>query len=239
MPTVTLTDPVAGNVVTAGLHTANNAALRSALNAGLDTANWASGRIFAPSKLMQEAATKFQGLNWNGTDWVPSTTPQVYGTRLAAIVDVNTTAVETTLYSQAIAANDMSTNKRLIVHASGDFLHNNGAADTLTFRMKFGTKTLASSASTLGGVASVTRRPWFMTPTNSFVANQLATNVQDLAFQVAGTDTSGSPFTLNLFNNDTGTEDTTAIVTFSLTVQWSASSVNNSWRIRECFLLLV
>lgn len=73
MASITLTDPVAGTVVSAGLHANNNSALRTAVNGGLDTANWAAGKIFAPSKLMQEAATTGQAIVWNGTTWVPTT----------------------------------------------------------------------------------------------------------------------------------------------------------------------
>src|SRR5262249_20492170 len=39
MGLITLTDPVAGTVITAGLHANNNAALRTAINGGLDNNN--------------------------------------------------------------------------------------------------------------------------------------------------------------------------------------------------------
>lgn len=65
MPTISLTLPVAGTTVTAGLHSANYSALQTLLNGGLDTSNWASGKIFAPSKLMQESAVDGDGLAYD------------------------------------------------------------------------------------------------------------------------------------------------------------------------------
>src|SRR6266542_600043 len=67
MPTISLSLPVAGPVVTAGLHANNYTILQTLLNGGLDTANWASGKIFAPSKLMQESAVDGDGLAWDNT----------------------------------------------------------------------------------------------------------------------------------------------------------------------------
>lgn len=46
-------------------------AIQTALN-GLDNNNFAAGLIFDPAKLMQDAATKGQGLSWNGAAWVPA-----------------------------------------------------------------------------------------------------------------------------------------------------------------------
>src|SRR6266542_982317 len=67
MPTISLSLPVAGPVVTAGLHANNYTILQTLLNGGLDTANWASGKIFAPSKLMQESAVDGDGIAWDNT----------------------------------------------------------------------------------------------------------------------------------------------------------------------------
>ena len=72
MPTISLTLPVSGTVITAGLHSTNYTTIQNAINGGLDTANWASGKIFAPSKFMQEGATTGQTLQWNGSIWAPT-----------------------------------------------------------------------------------------------------------------------------------------------------------------------
>jgi hypothetical protein len=70
--TISLTNPIAGTVIAAGLHATNYTVIQTVINGNLDTNNWATGKIFAPSKLMQEAATVGQKLEWNGTIWVPA-----------------------------------------------------------------------------------------------------------------------------------------------------------------------
>jgi hypothetical protein len=84
MATITLTLPTAGTVITAGLHATNYTAIQGAINGGLDTANWASGKIFAPSKFLQEGATNGQAIVWNGSIWAPATpsSAPAYGTTL-------------------------------------------------------------------------------------------------------------------------------------------------------------
>jgi len=74
MGTITLTNPVAGTVVTAGLHATNYTTIQTVINGNLDTNNWGAGKIFAPSKLMQEGATDKQILQWNNgsTLWGPA-----------------------------------------------------------------------------------------------------------------------------------------------------------------------
>jgi hypothetical protein len=81
---ISLTLPVAGTVITAGLHATNYTSLQSLLNGGLDTANWAAGKIFPPSKLTQEGATTGQAIVWNGSAWAPATqtSAPAYGTTL-------------------------------------------------------------------------------------------------------------------------------------------------------------
>lgn len=50
---------------------ANFNAIATILNGNLDTANWATGKIFAPAKITQSGASVGMALIWNGTDWVP------------------------------------------------------------------------------------------------------------------------------------------------------------------------
>lgn len=258
MPTINLTLPVSGTVITAGLHSTNYTALQNLLNAGLDTANWATGKIFGIDKLMQNSAVDGDGIAWDNAAaiWkrttdkplrvgalasVPSAAvalPSVYG-RLGAAVDVANTAVETTLFSQTINANDLSTNKRLVLVGSGDYLHNNGASDTITLRLKFGTFTLTLPASSLGGTIGATRRPWSLLSWETMIANQSATNAQVASSQVRANDTAGGALTISISNLDMAAIDTTVNQTLSFTAQWSAASVNNSWRLRELELLLV
>jgi hypothetical protein len=67
MPTISLTLPVAGTVAQAGLVASDFTSIQNLLNGGLDTANWAFGKIFAPSKIMQESAVDGDGLAWDNS----------------------------------------------------------------------------------------------------------------------------------------------------------------------------
>jgi hypothetical protein len=73
VPTISLTLPTAGTVITAGLHSANYSSLQTLLNGGLDTSNWASGKIFDPAKIMQSGASTGQVMEWDGANWTPTT----------------------------------------------------------------------------------------------------------------------------------------------------------------------
>ena len=258
MPSITLTNPVAGTVVAAGLHATNYTALQNLLNGGLDTANWAAGKIFAPSKFMQEGAVAGQYIAWSGSQFQP-TTPSVAAldkvvgfvyARATATVDVQNSAAETSIFSQSIGANDMSTNRCLRLTAIGDYLHNNVGTDTLIWRIKFGGVTLyQSNASNLGNVTSANRKPWRMDVT---LANLGATNSQMLQAQInsqamsANTPTTGiGTLAVDNFANGNagistlGTVDTTLAQTLDVTMQWSAANLNNSWRLRYALLELV
>jgi hypothetical protein len=73
--TINLTNPIAGTTITAGLHATNYTLIQTVINGNLDTNNWAAGKIFAPSKLTQEAATDGQVVTWDNatTTWKPKT----------------------------------------------------------------------------------------------------------------------------------------------------------------------
>lgn len=249
MPTVTLTLPTAATVITAGLHANNYTILQTFLNGGLDTANWASGKIFAPSKLMQEAATAKDGLLWNAAAaiWEPKGVAGVYD-RVTATADIQNTAAETSIYTKSIVGGDMGTSKGLRLTMSGDYLHNNGAGDAIAFRVKFGGSTLWQPANfTLGGTASAIRHPWIWTV---LLENVGAANSQQLAVKLEGAATTEAAPTTgigNLTNAFVGyggnaglsAIDTASAQTLDVTVQWSAASANNSWRLRKATLELV
>lgn len=71
MGTITLALPTAGTVVAAGLHSSNYSIIQALANGGIDNNNFAAGKIFDPSKIMQNGATAGQGLVWNGSNWAP------------------------------------------------------------------------------------------------------------------------------------------------------------------------
>jgi hypothetical protein len=76
LPSITLTLPTSGTVITAGLHSNNYTALQTLLNGGLDNNNFAAGKIFDPAKLMQNGAIDGDPLGWDNTlvKWVPAST---------------------------------------------------------------------------------------------------------------------------------------------------------------------
>jgi hypothetical protein len=250
MGTISLTNPVAATVITAGLHATNYTTLQTVINGNLDNNNWAAGAIFAPSKFTQEAAARQDGMVWNGTIWIPRAVANVYD-RATTTVDVQTSAAETAIYSKSIAANDMGNSKMLRLTLLGDYLHNNVAADTILPRIKFGGNTFWGNASNLGNAIGAARHPWHL---YLHIANLGATNSQmvlgqfgPIEFANAAAPSAGigqGLATTAPLGSDTGiatlgTIDTTTAQTLEVSVQWSASSANNSWRMRYGVLEIV
>ncbi len=188
-------------------------------------------------------ATKF--LRGDGS-WVAGI-PLIYD-RATGTVDVQTSAVETSIYTKSIAGNDMGTTRSLRLTLMGDYLHNNVAGDTITARVKFGGTTFwDASLGALGGTASAIRHPWRFVVT---IANLAATNSQEISGQVSlalttdvapttGIGGASGQFEIPFASNGLGAIDTTALQTLAVTVQWSASSANNSWRQRYGVLELL
>lgn len=75
MPTITLTLPTSGTVITAGLHSNNYSALQTLLNGGLDNNNILASAGIVLSKLGQSGAVTSQAPVWNGSAWVPAYPP--------------------------------------------------------------------------------------------------------------------------------------------------------------------
>lgn len=72
MPTVALIVINDGAEVNASPLRSNFSDLQSALNA-LDADNWASGKLFHPNKILQDAAASGAIMEWDGSDWGPDT----------------------------------------------------------------------------------------------------------------------------------------------------------------------
>jgi hypothetical protein len=152
---------------------------------------------------------------------------------------------EHTCYSVVVGANTMGTNGSVLMQMRGDYLKNNVDADTMTFRIKFGGVTLyADTFGTIG--VSADRSPWRF---DIDLMNLGATNSQFLSASFLMMDpnntlpTAGigpivnTGTTVGLFMGlpsitTLGAVDTTSNQTLAFTVQWSASSANNSWRRR-------
>src|SRR5262249_12348429 len=83
MGTISLSLPVTGTVITAGLHSTNYTTLQKVINRNIDQNNFGARKIFDPSELTQNSATTGQGLAWSGGIWAPSTgASHNYGTTL-------------------------------------------------------------------------------------------------------------------------------------------------------------
>jgi hypothetical protein len=254
--TISLTSPIAGTVITAGLHATNYVTIQSVINGSLDANNWGAGKIFAPSKITQEGATTNQTLVWNGTIWVPTNITAIPGAvsvydRVTTAVDVQNSSSETSVYTKTITGNDMSTNRTLRCRIAGDYLHNNVPGDTIRVKIKFGgTIIWDSGANPMLSTTSANRHPWFF---YFELTNLGATNSQWLDGFIQTQIGSGAVPTVGLGSwpigdaselspistNGPATIDTTTNQTLDVTVQWSAVSVNDSWRMRKALLELV
>lgn len=155
--------------------------------------------------------------------------------------DVNTTASETTFYSVTVPANSLGTNGMAEMLILGDYLFNNSTADTCAVRVKFGGVTILGDSFGLPTSINASRWPFVW---RVFLANKGATNSQWLNFTATHVDARvGAPTTgwggLTAETADGGqggvlgpssaaTIDTTVDQTLLVSVQFSASSANNS-----------
>jgi hypothetical protein len=234
VPSITLTLPTSGTVITAGLHANNYTSLQNLLNGGLDTANWAAGKIFAPSKFMQEAAALNQAVGWDGSQWSPGDFVRILDRNVVA-VDVNNTAAETTVYTKSIAANTLGTQRSLRLTMIADQLHNNVAGDTCTLRCKYGGTTLVTLGSSFGGTLSAARRTVRLT---FEIINLNATNSQNGQLFIKYDPTTGGAIQ-EVGGAGTAAVDSTAAQTLLVSAQWSAASLNDSFKMISTTLELV
>lgn len=69
MGTISLTVPVTNTAITAAVFSNAYTIVQSVVNGNLDTANWASGKIFDSTKLMQNGADTRHAIGWTGSQW--------------------------------------------------------------------------------------------------------------------------------------------------------------------------
>jgi hypothetical protein len=189
---------------------------------------------------------------WASPAAPPDLTPfvRVYD-RVTAALDVNTDVTERTLYTKSIVGGDMSIDKMLRLTLKGDFLHNNVAGDTVRIRVKFGGTTFLSDTFDADNVIAALRQPWKLVIE---IANLGVANSQHIDAQFWGRAATEPAPTNGIGAWDAvardsvegamgistlGTIDTTTAQTLDVTVQWSASSANDSWRRRYAVLELV
>lgn len=184
MATITLTLPVSGTVITAGLHANNYTSIQSAINGGLDQNNFAAGKIFDNTKIMQGGAVTGQSLVWNGTSWVPGSNAPY---RKTTAKTVNTSVAETDLLNGeiTIGAGVLGTSGLLRLTAWGDFLNNAGAANRPQLKLKLGGTTLIDIGAGASTTASATRFGWRVV---AEIMNEGAANAQlaNMVWRIGG-----------------------------------------------------
>jgi hypothetical protein len=257
MPTISLTLPVSGTTVTAGLHAGNYTTLQTLLNGGLDTANWAPGKIFAPSKFVQEGAIDQDIIAWDqATSIYKPKAASILGKaalglaevfdRVSTLTDIQNDATEKDIYRKTITGNLLGLKRSAILILKGDYKHNNVAGDTITIKIKYGATTLWADTYNLGNVLGAQIHGYTLIID---LENLNATNSQLLTayglFELANV---GAPTTgvgkfgaagAQLIALGIASEDSTADKDLAVTVQWSAANANNSWRVRSAKMVLV
>ena len=170
-----------------------------------------------------------------------------WGTRIqsfdrdVAVASVTNTVTETTVYTTTVAANTLSTNRMLRITALADYLNNDGAARTLTIRIKYGTTTYATYALSLGNSATI--RPVMI---DSALSALNATNAQvggarfwvENAVGVAG-NAGASLANGNGSMHAAVAEDSTGALALAITVQHDTASSNITFRMHAVQVELI
>lgn len=160
--------------------------------------------------------------------------------RTTVEVDVANTAADTALYSFSVPGGTLGTQGKVRLLILGDWLHNNGAGDTINFRVIWdGT---AGFAYTINPGSTSATRGHFMLVCE--LSSRNATNAQmlvaNLAFSPPGTgDGVGAVSTNVIGGHSSLTADSTTARTLSANVQWSAGSGSNSIRLKSGYLMSI
>jgi hypothetical protein len=145
--------------------------------------------------------------------------------------DVNTTAVETSVYSFSVPGATLSTNHSLRFTLTGSFLDNAGGSNTLVIRFKYGATTLATF--NLAAGAANANRMWISSVAvlNANGATGSQRSAANLYF-AQGPTTDGLASSTTSYNANHGAVaiDSTAAQTFTATVQLGISNANLSFR---------
>lgn len=246
MPSISLSLPVAGTNIAAGLHATNYAAIQTLLNGGLDNTNIATGAAIAPAKIAPGTNGQVLITAGGATAWGTG----VITYRKVTEKDVNTSVAETDLLNGeiTIGAGEMSTNKIARVILVGDYLNNSGGAVTLTVAIKLGATTLYKDVS--GSIEqSADRRALRI---EFEIANLGAANSQWMGGKVflghPGATTngigdllflSGAPDEMVMPVAGSSAEDTASSKALVVTVQHSASASTISARLKYALVEIV
>lgn len=179
--------------------------------------------------------------------WSPVAGGGLIVDHLTVPVDVQNTAAETTLYSRTIAANDLGINRCAHFELFGDFLYNRANTDQFTVRVKLNGTTYLAFVSSATGTLNANRAGWRW---KIDLFNVNANNVQHLNGEFVrvpylgnltvstgfGGLAAGQSDNLVIYND--GAIDSTAAITFLVSVQWSVAGTLNSWRLRGANMMV-
>ena len=171
------------------------------------------------------AGTSGQFLKTNGSAANPSWgQPGVLSVDTTETTVIQTSTAEETVISKSVPANTLSTNGLLRFKLWFDGIQNSGGNVNITWKMKYGSTTMASFVTT---VATATSR--FDGYINGYIKGDTATNAQEGQLEVFASETAGGatgtriPRTLD---SGTSAEDSTSALNFILTAQSSVSNGN-------------
>lgn len=221
--------------------------------AGATPAPQVFGSLFYPNEPGVQAGTPFTGVvSASGAVGVGVGVLD----RSTSTVDVNTSNVETSVYTFSVPAASMSIDSRLVLTLYGDELFNNNAADTLRLRVKFGGTTQIDT--TIGGTIGLdaNRRVWKWEVEIMNLGSLTQQYIQS-EFQLTrnegitlNTGLGGLGANAHSIGNNAGFRggrgslnalgiiDTSLATVVDVTVQYSAASANNSFRKRYGILEL-
>jgi hypothetical protein len=160
--------------------------------------------------------------------------------RTSTQVLVANTVTETIFYTATVPANRLGLSGSLRLRLNGRILYNNGSANTLNLRVKYGASTLiASGALAIPGGLSAVRRAYVL---EVYLMNNGATNSQKCMARMTGdTDTTtfdgSDQFSWHAYGTSATLSDADAV--FSCTAQWGTASTNNSFEVEFATLELV
>jgi hypothetical protein len=196
--------------------------------------------------LLTAAPTDGQILRAVGTAPTWGDAPMRVLNQTGTILDIVSTAAETTLYTFDVPANTIGANGSLVLELAGDWQVNSGTPD-LTLRIKYGGTTFHSAART-SIPTTAARGVWHL---RCILQNLNSTGAQHLHGDFAMSDRSGAATgigqhdTNDLFTSEIGsaatdpTVDSTILQTLLVTAQWSASAADRSIRRKSGTLTLV
>ena len=195
-----------------------------------DGAQWVN---LAPGTRDQFLAT--QGASQNPV-WQAATVGFVYD-RVTANTQVNSSVTETTIYSKAIAAGDLSTNKRLRLQLQCSMQIK--AGEDITLRLKYGATTLATAFIENNGVGDVTTMGAIVTALLSADGSATA-QVGNIAFPaVAGFGATINEDLVATSGMGTATENSAGALNLIITAQHSANNAAQEINMQHALLELL